>query len=154
MDASGAGASRQKLYTLLGFAAFIGCTVLAITGLPDRPWPGALRDPAVRSLALDCGREDDPTGTGMPAWPTPDAPRYYTRQRWTDQGDLKVEVWEFLAPGHVLVSAARQVQGQRIVIRPRWEVPPNGSIAACHAKLGVEVTFQGLPRGAYAVEAK
>jgi len=95
-----------------------------------------------RMLSLDCGNADDPPGTGMPAWPG-GSQRFYT-----------LEVWEFLSPGYELVSARREVQGRRIVIEPRWEVPPNGAVAACKARLGVEVTFRDLPRGDYVVDAR
>jgi hypothetical protein len=144
--------SKSNLLTLLGFAAFVGCVALAVFGLPSPSWPGELRDPDVKPLFVECGNADDPPGTGMPAWPDGQR-RHYTRQRW-DGADLKVEVWEFLSPGHVLVSADREVDGRRITLRPRWEVPPGGAIAACHAKLGVEVTFRGLPRGDYVVEPR
>jgi hypothetical protein len=145
--------SRANLYTLLAFGGLMFLVALAVVGLPERRWPGELQDPDVRTMFLECGNADDPPGTGMPAWP--DArQRYYTRQVWNDNGELKVEVWEFLSPGYVLVSANREVSGRRIVVQPRWEVPPNGDIAACTAKQGVELTFRGLPRGDYIVEAR
>ncbi|HEY9109400.1 MAG TPA: hypothetical protein VIN58_22190 [Roseateles sp.] len=144
--------SRANLYTLAAFGVFLALIALAFVGLPERRRPGELQDPAVRTMFLECGNENAPPGTGMPAWP--DGQRHhYTRQRWADDGALKVEVWEFLEPGHVLVSANRKVDGKRIVIEPRWEVPPNAPVAACLAKLGIEVTFRGLPRGDYVVEA-
>lgn len=144
--------SKHPVFTSLGFIAVIACVALAIFGLPRSDTTGVLRDPDVKPLFLECGNTDDPPGSGMPAWPD-DRQRYYTRQHW--RGDeLKVEVWEFLSPGYVLVSADREVSGRRITIQPRWAVPPDGAVAACKAKLGVEVTFRGLPRGDYTVEAR
>jgi len=147
-----ASRSRATLFTLLFFAAFIG-VIVWVAMLPSQDWQGPLRDPGVKALSLDCGTSDDPSGTGMPAWPD-GKQRYYTRQHWTVAGELKVEVWEFLSPGYVLVSADREVKGRRIVIEPRWAVPPDGAVAACSAKLGVEVTFRNLPRGDYAIDAR
>ena len=143
---------RAKLFTLLFFAAFVGAIVWVVMP-PGRDREAPLRDPDVKKLALDCGTADDPQGTGMPAWPD-GKQRYYTRQHWTEAGELKVEVWEFLEPGHVLVSAEREVKGRRIVIEPRWEVPPGASTPACHAKLGAEITFRGLPRGYYVIDPR
>ena len=89
----------------------------------------------------------------MPAWPT-SKQQYWTRQHWTGTGELKVEVWEFLEPGHRLVSAERKVSGNHILIKPRWIIPVGGSVAACYEKFGVEVTFHELPRLNYVVEAR
>jgi len=144
--------SRTNLFTLLGFAALLAFAAWCAYK-PAPTWKGPLQDPDVRALFLRCGQEDDPPGTGMPAWPD-GKQRYYTRQQWTPGGELKVEAWQFLEPGHVLVSAERRVDGHRIVIEPRWEVPPGGPIAACYAKLGAEVSFRNLPRGDYAIEAR
>lgn len=144
--------SRAKLFTLLFFAAFVG--VVAWVAMPrGQDWQGPLRDADVKALSVDCGTADEPPGTGMPGWPD-GKQRYYTRQHWSEAGELKVEVWEFLSPGHVLVSADREVKGRRIVIAPRWEVPPGGAVAACYAKLGVEVIFRDLPRGDYVIEPR
>lgn len=145
--------TREKLFTLLFFAAFVGVIVWVTMPPSGRDWQGPLRDPDVKELALACGTADDPPGTGMPAWPE-GKQRYYTRQHWTEAGELKVEVWEFLSGGNVLVSADRQVKGRRIVIETRWEVPPGAPTPACHAKLGAEVTFRGLPRGDYVIDAR
>ncbi|MFG6431817.1 hypothetical protein [Roseateles sp. LYH14W] len=141
--------SFKKLVGPLGVIAGLGVAALLVSHV----WSGADRSADVRSLQVECGNTDDPPGTGMPAWPD-GKQRYYTRQHWTEAGELKVEVWEFLSPGYVLVSADREVKGRRIVIKPRWEVPPDGAVAACHAKLGVEVTFRNLPRGDYVIDAR
>lgn len=142
----------EKLLTLLGFAVFVALIALAVMPHSSR-WPGELRDPDVKPLLRDCGNAGDPPGSGMPAWPD-GKQRYYTRQQWSEAGELKVEVWELLPPGHVLVSADREVKGNRIVIAPRWEVPPGGAVAACVAKFGVEVRWRGLPRGSYVIDAR
>jgi len=102
---------------------------------------------------LECGNADDPPGTGMPAW-SDGKQRYDTRQHWSADGELKLEVWEFLSPGYVLVSADREVRGRRIIVQPRWEVPPGGAVAACQAKQDVEITFHSLPRGDYVIDAR
>lgn len=145
--------SRGKRLTLLCFAVFLAVIAWVVMPPRSRDWKDKLHDPDVQTLIVECGKADDPAGTGMPAWPE-GGQRYYTRRRWADDGALKVEVWEFLEPGHVLVSADRKVNGKRMVIEPRWEVPPDAPLAGCLAKLGVEVTFRGLPRGDYVVEAR
>jgi hypothetical protein len=121
--------AKGKLFTLLGFAAFAGLIVW-IAMPPSHSWKGPLRDADVKTLYVDCGTADEPLGTGMPACPDGQQ-RFYTRQRWTEANELKVEVWEFLSPGHALVSAGREAQGRRLAIKPRWEVPPGGAVAAC-----------------------
>jgi hypothetical protein len=112
-----------------------------------------LADPDVKRMYVDCGTENDPPGLHMPAWPT-GKQQYWTRQHWAGPGELKVEVWEFLEPGHRLISATRKVSGNRIVIEPRWVIPFMGAAAACYEKFGVEVTFHDLPRLDYVVEAR
>lgn len=52
------------------------------------------------------------------------------------------------------MSARHEVRGLRIVIEPRWEVPPNGVVAACQPKFGVGIAFRGLPRGGYVVDVR
>ena len=112
-----------------------------------------LVDPDVRRLYADCGNENDPPGLHMPSSPT-DRQQFWTRQHWTGDQELKVEVWAFQEPGHRLVSADRQVTGDHIVIEPRWVIPFVGSAAACYEKFGVEVTFHGLPRRDYVIEPR
>lgn len=110
-----------------------------------------LVDPDVQRLFADCGNENDPPSLNMPSSPTANQ-RFWTRQHWSGERELKVEVWEFHEPGHRLVSADRQVTGSHIVIEPRWVIPFMGSAAACYEKFGVEVTFHNLPRRDYVID--
>lgn len=48
------------------------------------------RPPDMRKMALECGNADEPSGTGMPAWPDGQQ-RVYTRQHWTEDGVLNVD---------------------------------------------------------------
>ncbi|MBI3350746.1 MAG: hypothetical protein HY020_26555 [Burkholderiales bacterium] len=139
----------RKIVLPLGAVAALGATALLISHGCSRTRP----DADVRTLFVECGNADDPPGTGMPAWPD-GRQRYYTRQHWTEAGELKAEVWEFLEPGHVLVSADTEVEGRRLIIKPRWRVPTGSPVAACHAKFGVEVTLRGLPRGDHVIDAR
>jgi hypothetical protein len=112
-----------------------------------------LVDPDVRRIYADCDAETEPAGLYMPSMPD-EKQRFWTRQRWTDSHELKVEVWQLLEPGHRLVSADRKVTGNHIVIEPRWVIPFMSSAAACYDKFGIEVTFHDLPRRDYVIDAR
>jgi hypothetical protein len=137
--------SRVAKFGVLGLALCLA--LLAYEGwreLTKKP----VSDPNVRVLVVDCGKNDDPPGTAMPAWPSgKDIAKYYIRQDWTDSKTLKVQGWRFLEPGHALDDISYGVRGNRITVEPKWNSP--AVIAMCVAKFGVEVTFHDLPRANY-----
>jgi len=108
---------------------------------------------AFESLIVECGSADDPAGVGMPAWPD-GKQTFYTRQMRSMNGDLRVEVWRFLEPGHVLGSADHQINGGHIIVKPRWSVPDGVPLAACYAKFGAAITLHDAPKGSYVIDVE
>jgi hypothetical protein len=109
----------------------------------------SFKDKDVEVRVIKCGTADDPTGTGMPAWPE-GPPKYYTLQTWLTSDTLEVQAWTFLEPGFWLKSLKRSVIADKITLTPEWEAP--GPIAACYSKFGVITKFRNLPHLDYKVE--
>lgn len=146
------GHSRKWWFAV---GAVVTLSLVAVITFRATPWEGELNDPAVESLWLTCGTDDEPSGTGMPAWPEGNVfEKYYTRQLRDTDGDLMVEVWKFGNPGYVLTRVDRIVKGNQIVVKARWAVPPDGAVAACYSKMGARITFHGLPNQPYTVIAE
>jgi hypothetical protein len=147
------------LLPIIAIATLMALILIVESRPPKNEWGPALNDPFVESRILECGTENEPVGTDMPAWPGEDQNKRYTRQHRTASGDLQVEVWAFANASAELLQAEHRIEGKQIIVKARWgfaqpdsEAP--AAVAACIAKFGVRITFRGLRRQVYQVVAE